>query len=257
MTLTEQFISIKKYGYVLDNKTDANGMEHSGANGQFVEKGGSGESQKSKSPKKDDKGHEFETTSGGSLNFGNVTQEMADAMGTGVAAPIRFSSGDNDYGKKHLDEWHLTDIQAYGYDTSNDFVEDIAKNFDEIYQGKQEKDENGDVTRNTFILTIRKSNALLYIELKKADDEDYYSVGSGGIIDKRRYKKTKKENRLWNRPTTDSQVADTLAEVNACPLYVRNETSKAAMPSSHESTLTHDTAEVKSLSAIFRQLKGA
>jgi hypothetical protein len=29
MTLAEQFINIKKYGYVLDNKTDANGMEHS------------------------------------------------------------------------------------------------------------------------------------------------------------------------------------------------------------------------------------
>lgn len=39
MTLAQQFNSFKKYGYILDNKTDANGMEHSGANGQFVSKG--------------------------------------------------------------------------------------------------------------------------------------------------------------------------------------------------------------------------
>ncbi len=49
MTLTALFLQVK-YGYTLDNKTDANGAEH-GNNGQFVSKGGnSGE--KKEEPKK-------------------------------------------------------------------------------------------------------------------------------------------------------------------------------------------------------------
>lgn len=263
MTLREQFESLKYNGFVCDNKVDANGCEHSGADGQFVKKSGGQTSSekekdntKTKEPKMDAEGHPFETTSSGDLNFGEVTQEMADKIGTGVAAPIRYSSGTNDYGKKHLEEWHLDDIHAYGYDSSNDFVEDIAQNFDEIYQGNQEKDEAGNITRNTFILTIKKSNAILYIELKKAEDEDYYSVNSGGIIDKRRYRKTKEKNRIWNRPITDSQVADTLAGVNACPLYVRNETSKTALPTNSLFTLAQDHAEVKSLRDIYNRIKG-
>ena len=48
MTLQEQYNSIKKYGYVQDNKTDENGMEHSGANGQFVSKGEAGTEPKKK-----------------------------------------------------------------------------------------------------------------------------------------------------------------------------------------------------------------
>ena len=38
MTIQEMFDSVKRYGYVIDNKIDENGMEH-GNNGQFVQKG--------------------------------------------------------------------------------------------------------------------------------------------------------------------------------------------------------------------------
>ena len=56
MTLGALFLQAK-YGYILDNKTDANGAEH-GGNGQFVSKGGnSGE-------KKDQRGAKIEQVSG-------------------------------------------------------------------------------------------------------------------------------------------------------------------------------------------------
>ena len=42
MTLSGMFDSLKQCGYVLDNKTDENGMEH-GNNGQFVSRGGQSE----------------------------------------------------------------------------------------------------------------------------------------------------------------------------------------------------------------------
>lgn len=40
MTIQEMFNSIKKCGYVADNKTDGNGAEH-GNDGRFVAKGAS------------------------------------------------------------------------------------------------------------------------------------------------------------------------------------------------------------------------
>lgn len=51
MTLAEHFYSLK-YGYVADNKIDANGDEHSGANGRFVEKSNKDETGKSTTKKK-------------------------------------------------------------------------------------------------------------------------------------------------------------------------------------------------------------
>lgn len=261
MTLTEQFEHFKLYGYVCDAddlppRRWADGKMHVKKGGDWrVVPEGKEKSKRTEDPKVDDKGYPFEKTSDGDMNFGEVTQEMADAMGTGVAAPIRYSSGNYDYGKKHLEEDHLYDIEAYGFKTSNDFVEYVAQNFDEIYQGNQETDETGNVTRNTFVLTIHKSNMILYIELRKTNDEDYYSVGSGGIVNTKRYSKTKEKNKIWNRPTTDSQVADALAGVHACPLYIRNMASKAALPTNPTSNIAQDTAEVKSLYDISEMIK--
>ena len=50
MTLNALFLQAK-YGYILDNKTDANGAEH-GNNGQFVSKGGNGGEKKEETKKK-------------------------------------------------------------------------------------------------------------------------------------------------------------------------------------------------------------
>ena len=253
MTLTEQFYSLKNYGYVHDAEPgDISHWESDDKDHRKQIDGswpvvGSGDDRIGK----DDKGYEFETTSSGSINFGKVTKEMADAMGTKVVAPIRYSSGNFEYGKKHLEENHLYDIEAYGFKSSNQFVEYVAQNFNEIYRG-QKYEENGK-ERQTYLLAIKNSKFTLYIELRKNDEEDYYSVGSGGIISHSKEKKEK--NRLWSRSTQDSQVADALAGVCACPLFIRNGASQAAMPSSHIDTLTHGHAEVKSLWDLFTRLK--
>ena len=193
MTLGALFLQAK-YGYILDNKTDANGVEH-GNNGQFVSKGGNGgeskktrkkdtSTAKAKEKRLDAKGNAFELTSSGKIDFGYITKQMAAAMGTNKAAPIRYSSGNLWYGKKHLEENHGDDLLGY-FETSNDFVELMANNFDEIYQGSQEFDEQGNLKRNTFILTIgNEKKGILYIELYKNADEDYYSVNSGGMLTK-------------------------------------------------------------------------
>ena len=258
MTLREQFESLKQNGYISDSddlppRRWGDGKLHEKKGGKWHEVSeGNEKSEEKKEPKVDDKGHPFEVASNGSINFGEVTQKMADAMGTGVAAPIRYSSGDFEYGKKHLEENHKNDIFAYGFDTSNDFVEYVAQNFDEIYKGKTYKEKGKE--RKTWLLAIKDTKFTLYIELRKLEEDDYYSVGSGGIISHAKEKTDK--NRRWSRSTRDSQVADALAGVCACPLFIRNETSEAAMPSSRTNTIAHDHAEVKSLKDIYNRIKG-
>ena len=129
----------------------------------------------------DIEGRPFEKTASGSLYFGEITQEMADKMGTGEAAPIKLSEGNSEYGKKHIEENHWFELMSR-YDNVNDFVEDIAQNFNVIYQGNVETDENGKITRSTYVLGRKEANGILYIELIKDTDNLYYSVNSGGFF---------------------------------------------------------------------------
>ena len=216
-----------KHGYTLDNKTDSNGAEH-GNNGQFVSKGGS--SGEKKTERLDAEGNRFELTSSGKLDFGYITKQMATAMGTNKAAPIRYSSGNSWYGKKHLEENHGDDLLGY-FESSNDFVETMANNFDEIYQGSQEFDEQGKVKRNTFILTIGNAKkGILYIELYKNADDDYYSVNSGGMLTKSRIKQINPKNRLWRRRTQDAQTVNSSAGDLTYIADVHRYVSKVSMP---------------------------
>ena len=139
----------------------------------------------------DVEGRPFETTSTGSMFFGEITQEMAEKMGTNVAAPIKLSEGNLDYGKKHIEKFHWHELMPY-YEDVNEFVEDVAQHFTAIYQGEQEKDKNGKVIRNTFILAKRYQNGTIYIELYEKDGSPYYSVNSGGYWPAPRPPKVKK-----------------------------------------------------------------
>ena len=265
MTLTDLFFQMK-HGYILDNKTDANGAEH-GTNGQFVSKGGnSGESKKTrkkdtstakaKEKRLDAEGNAFELTSSGKIDFGYITKQMAAAMGTNKAAPIRYSSGNLWYGKKHLEENHGDDILGY-FETSNDFVEAIAANFDEIYQGSQEIDEQGNIKRNTFILTIGNAKkGILYIELYKNADDDYYSVNSGGMLTKNRIKQINPKNRLWRRRTQDAQTVNSSAGGLTYTADVHRHISKVSLPTKPNNTIARDGAKCKSLDDLFRMIKG-
>lgn len=140
----------------------------------------------------DAEGRKFVTTPSGSLIFGNITEETARKMGTNVAAPIKLSEGNYEYGKKHLETWHWNELMSR-YDSVEEFVEDIAKNFTDVYKSKEIKNEKGEITRSTFILARKTYSGILYIELKYTNDEPYYSVNSGGWY-KPKKKKTKAQS---------------------------------------------------------------
>lgn len=141
--------------------------------------------EKQETSKTDAEGRNFVTTPSGSLIFGEITKEMAEKMGT-VAAPIKLSEGNHDYGKKHIEERHWYELMSM-YDSVEEFVEDIAKTFTDVYESKVVKNNKGEIIRKTFILTRKNKYGILYIELKYSEKEPYYSVNSGGW-----YKRKKK-----------------------------------------------------------------
>lgn len=146
--------------------------------------------EKQETSKTDAEGRNFVTTPSGSLIFGEITKEIAEKMGT-IQAPIKLSEGNYEYGKKHIKDKHWYELMSR-YDSVEEFVEDIAKNYTEIYKGN--------IERETFILARKTQKGLLYIELKYTGEQPYYSVNSGGW-----YKTSKKNKKVWSHSTRTNQ----------------------------------------------------
>ncbi len=150
----------------------------------------------------DYKGNPFVLNSDGGIDFGVVNQDQADNLGTDVAAPIRLSRGNEGYGFEHMKK-HLDQLRHNGYDSVEEFVEDVSRNYDEIRQGNLYTDPVTGESKETFLF-IKKGEKgdVLYIEL--SPDGTYYEVNSGGVF-KNSY--IEKRNLLWNASTEHSTTS--------------------------------------------------
>ncbi len=126
----------------------------------------------------DENGSPFVLNSKGSIDFGYITEEM-----NLPPAPIRIAegnSGPRGYGLKHIIEGHEMEITHSGYDSVNDFIEDVAVNFTEIKEGRDGSYllEKGDRYNNTLFVALSKEG-------------NYWKIISGGVF-RIRYSKNKK-----------------------------------------------------------------
>jgi len=126
----------------------------------------------------DENGSPFVLNSKGSIDFGYITEEM-----NLPAAPIRVAeglSGPKGYGLKHIMEGHSNEIIESGYESVNEFIEDVAGNFTEIKEGRNGSFllEKGDSYHNTLFIALSKEG-------------EYWKVISGGVF-RIRYSKNKK-----------------------------------------------------------------
>ena len=126
----------------------------------------------------DENGSPFVLNSKGSIDFGYITEEM-----NLPAAPIRVAeglSGPKGYGLKHIMEGHSNEIIGSGYESVNEFIEDVAGNFTEIKEGRNGSFllEKGDSYHNTLFIALSKEG-------------EYWKVISGGVF-RIRYSKNKK-----------------------------------------------------------------
>ena len=169
---------------------------------------------------RDENGQPFVVSSDGTTTFGEITEN------TGLTvAPIKLSEGvademGNGYGLRHIEARHGDQIRKAGFSSVEEFIEQVAKNYDVIKEGS---DRNGNKTYR-LLLTDKHNNTLM-IELSK--DGSYWNVNTAGVF-KKSYGKDKKE--VYNRHTTVKQSAETAETSQADEHSGTQSTSRMNVP---------------------------
>lgn len=150
----------------------------------------------------DENGRQFVLNSNGNIVFGEIGEDSGL-----TPAPILLSEGlitnpatNDGYGLVHIEARHGDQIRNAGYKSVVEFVEEVAKNYEVIREGK---DRNG---HQTYMLQLTdKHNNTLMVEL--SGDGTYWNINTAGIF-KTSYGKNRKE--VYNRHTTAKQPTETV-----------------------------------------------
>jgi hypothetical protein len=150
----------------------------------------------------DENGRQFVLNSKGEIAFGEISEDSGL-----TPAPILLSEGlitnpatNDGYGLVHIEARHGDQIRNAGYSSVVEFVEEVAKNYEVIREGK---DRNG---QQTYMLQLTdKHNNTLMVEL--SGDGTYWNINTAGIF-KTSYGKNRKE--VYNRHTTAKQPTETV-----------------------------------------------
>ncbi len=133
---------------------------------------------------------DFITTKNGGVDFGEISEEMASAIGQ-KAAPIRLRQATVKYINSKPER--VKEIKGAGFESIEDFVEDVTGGFSEIYRGRG----------RTFFLAKRDGRSgIAYIELRKSDAGEYYNVNNAFLVRERHFNK---KNPLWKGTPTNLQ----------------------------------------------------
>ncbi len=111
----------------------------------------------------------FVSAPDGSLDFGEITPEMAKAAGR-QAGKIRLQQGDEAFGLTHIELRHGAEIRSAGFADVPAFVADIARHIDEVWKPA--------ATRQLVALHSAGKDRVMFVELQPGKDEsgDFYTV---------------------------------------------------------------------------------
>lgn len=183
----------------------------------------------------DENGRAFVYSPNGSIEFGVIGAD------TGLTpAPILLSEGmitnpstNDGYGLVHIEARHGDQIRAAGYKSVIEFVNDVAKNYEVIREGR---DRNG---HQTYMLQLTdKHNNTLMVEL--SGDGTYWNINTAGIF-KTSYGRNRKE--VYHRHTTEKQSTETAGVSQGI------EQSGTQMPSSMNTPTSSASKDTQSVSA--------
>ena len=156
----------------------------------------------------DEYGKPFVISSDGSTTFGEIEAECGLK-----AAPIRLSLGENrkdnkgknhGYGLVHIEAGHGEQIRNAGFSSVEEFVENVARNYEIIREGNRYGDSP------TYLLEVSDGhNNTLFVQL--SHDGLYWNVNSAGIF-RERYSRNKPI--VSSLPTIGSSSNAETAEVN-------------------------------------------
>ena len=157
---------------------------------------------------KNEFGKPFVLSSKGSIDMGFI--DKASGL---KEAPIRLSEGEDivdedgkhhGYGLLHIAAEHEGEIRNASYNSVEEFVEDVASNYNTIREG------NVVANNQTYLVELTdKHNNTLYVELSR--DGKYWNINSAGVF-RKGYSKNKKE--VYSRPAIGSSSGTRTAGVN-------------------------------------------
>ena len=156
----------------------------------------------------DEFGKPFIKAADGSTTFGEVTEDEGL-----TPAPIKLSLGENykdekggnhGYGMLHIEAGHGEQIRKAGFATIEEFVEQVAKNYDTVREG-------GIIAGNqTYLLEISdEHNNTLFIQLSR--DGSYWNINSAGIF-KEKY--SRRKPKVATRPALEPGTTADSSGVN-------------------------------------------
>lgn len=185
----------------------------------------------------DENGRQFVLTSEGKLEFGELGAE------TGLPpAPIMLSEGiitnpktNDGYGLVHIEARHGEQIRNAGYSSVLDFIEEVAKHYEVIKEGK-----NRDGNQTYMLQLTDKHNNTLMVEMSA--DGNYWNINTAGIF-KTSYGKNRKE--VYNRHTTAKQPAGTVGVSQDSEQDGTQKSSSMNTPSTSSASKDSKSSEIK------------
>ena len=180
----------------------------------------------------DENGRQFVLASNGEIAFGEISSD------TGLTpAPILLSEGmitnsstNDGYGLVHIEARHGDQIRKAGYNSVVEFIEEVAKNYEVIREGKN----RGGIQTYMLQLTDKHNNTLM-VEL--SGDGTYWNINTAGIF-KTSYGANRKE--VYNRHTTDKQSAETVGVSQVTEQSGTQPTSSMNTPTSSEDKVSNN-----------------
>lgn len=170
----------------------------------------------------------------GEVEFGEIGNSPAPILlSEGVITDPKTNAG---YGLVHIEARYGDQIRKAGYGSVVEFVEQVAKNYVTIKEGK---DRSGN---QTYLLQLTdKHNNTLVVELSK--DGSYWNINTAGIFNK---KYASGNNMVYSRHTQTNQNAET-GEGSLDAEQGGTQTKTSTMPSTSDGkdTKISETVEEK------------
>lgn len=168
---------------------------------------------------------EFIVKPDGSIDFGEITQEIADKS-NGIVTPAKirlqvgFDQNGRGYGLVHIKK-RESQLKKLGYSSAEQFVSDIAQNFDLIYDEQKDK----------RIILVKRGEQYgsmpVDLELVPGKGNEFYTVVTAVPIGSRRLAYINKKPLLFDRGASPSLQSDMEVASGLSPQNVGGEAHSA------------------------------
>lgn len=163
----------------------------------------------------------------GGVDYGEITPEMGKAMRR-QAGKIRLRRGDETQGLVHIENRHAKDFAALGFNSTQDFVSQVASGFTKIYKGRGAALD---------VVLDDQARGMLIVSLEPSADGDFYDIKTATPIRRDQFKN---EEPLWDRAGPSASTAD-----EGSPPYPKGQNGVDSVPPTAQAAQPITRADVE------------